>query len=396
MQLDIQQRIVIDSALGQNPSIGRASNGDLLLLHTDLTDCMAGTRLLLRRSVDAGRTWSAPEREIVSEMELGGVEGTISCLGDLVFIVHMEGSDLKRRPENPRLTRLLRSTDGGRTFEPARTLEGDWGPVMPFGHVIRLRENGRLLLPAYRFGRPPEDTRVQVLTSDDEGLTWALAGTILRRPDITDVLISETSLLELPDGRLLAISRGDAIAAGAFPYGFRAVSTDGGRSWSAAEPINLQVCEPRLTATADGQIVLAARSWPGNVRYWYRPLRDEEREPGSQQKETVDMVVVDEYATPVRDFGVLLFSTADEGFTWEPQLTLESPRPSGIDRDVSPLVQHRYQAGYPDVLSLDVERLIVVFRQPDATMPDIRLGLTYSHAFQRYVAANIVRVETSV
>jgi hypothetical protein len=197
-------------------------------------------------------------------------------------------------------------------------------------------------------------------------------------------------VVELPGERLLAISRSDAKSPEAMPYGTRSISDDGGKTWSPPEPINVQVCEPRLLLTPDERLFLVARSWPGDVYFYYRPIRDDERQAGSSQQDTVAVGQRDRSYGPVQDFGVILFESRDEGRTFEPLLTLEDPRGLQLDRFDDPLLKHRYQAGYADIQPLGKRRYFAVFRHGDPSMPDLRPGLTYSHVFQRFVAGNII------
>ena len=396
MTFRVDQTDVVMSELSQAPSLGVTGSGSILLLYTNYPDCMEGERLFLRRSTDGGASWSDPFLDVTSDLEKGGVEGTLSCFGDTALIVYLEGSDLKRHPDNRKYLRYRRSEDAGERWSDPMDLQGDWGSVMPFGHAIRLRNGERILLPAWGFDRWLEragsQTRICILSSDDEGASWRLLSTIHKAPSVKGLQVTETSLLELPSGRLLAISRGDAHRSGAFPFGLRSISADGGATWSAAEPINAGICEPRLVLTRDGQPILAARSWPGNFHYWYRPLESHEREHGSRQTETVAVGLRDDYCSPVRDFGVVLFTTEDEGNSWDPALTLRNPRPFELP-DGGLLLEHRYQAAYPDIIRVGneaEEKYLAVFRQPDPALPDIRPGLTYSHAFQRYLASNII------
>ena len=397
MPFVVDNAFVVLSELSQAPSLGVTESGNILLLYANFPDCMEGERLFLRRSHDHGSTWGETIFDITSSLDKGGVEGTLTCLGKTAFIFYLEGSDIKRHSENEKRVRYIRSENEGDSWSEPTDLRGDWGSVMPFGHAIRLSNSRRILLPAWGFDgwldRGGSKTRIRILSSDDEGMNWQLIGTIKKSDAVEGLHVTETSLLELPDGRVLAISRGDARRSGAFPFGLRSISDDGGKSWSPAEPINAGICEPRLIIAPDGQPLLAARSWPGNFHYWYRPLEPHEREPGSLQTETVAVGLRDEYLSPVRDFGVVLFTSENDGRTWKPELTMRNPKPFGLpEGDL--LAEHRYQAAYPDILPLpgdDGERYLVIFRQPDPTLPDVKPGLTYSHVFQRYLAGNVVR-----
>jgi len=397
MQLILEAQFDVIRELSQNPSVARTADGDLLVLHSNYADAMAGCWVRLCRSVDAGRSWSPPERIFVSEMHLGGLEGTISSSGDVAIVAYLEGSDIKRQPRNPKWSRLRRSTDGGRTWSAPVDLLDRHGGVMPFGKMIRLRQSGRLLLPTYAcknwLDRAGSRTFGVIFASDDDGATWSDLGTIEQDKSVNDVRLLELAIVELNDGRLVGIMRGDSVTADAFPYGLRTESHDGGRTWSPATPINVNICEPRLTRTPDGRLLLAARSWPGNVYFYYRPLEPHEREPGTNQTETVAAGLRDQYLSPVKDFGVVFFTSEDDGQTWQPLLTVNAPRSGSLPEDTDLLTRHRYQAAYPDIVWLDDRRLFCVYRQPDPRLPDLRPGLTYSHIYQRYVAGCIVRVD---
>ncbi len=396
MHLTFPSPSVLIRELSQNPSVVRTADGDLLLLQANYADAMAGCCERLHRSTDDGATWSQAERTFVCDEHLGGLEGTISCAGDVVLVAAIEGSDIKRQPRNPKRCRLRRSTDGGHTWSAPFDLGDRHGGVMPYGKMIRLRASGRLLLPTYAcenwLDRGGSRTFGVIFASDDEGATWTELGILRQDASVRDLRLLELAIVELADGRLLAVTRGDAVTAEAFPYGLRAESEDGGRTWTPATPININICEPRPTLTPDGRILLAARCWPGNVYSYYRPLEPHEREPGTNQTETVATGLRDEFLSPVRDFGVAFFTTNDDGRTWQPQLTVNGPAGGPLPEDADLITRHRYQAAYPDVAWLDDQRLFCVYRQPDPALPDLRPGLTYSHIYQRYVMGGVVRV----
>ena len=386
MQFQITHRLTVRPGMSQTPSVARLANGELLVLFANLVDVLPGCRLFLTRSGDDGLTWSPPEDVVSSQLPLGGVEGTLSCIDEMVFVAYVDGSDLKRHPNNPVSFNIIRSTDGGKTFPTRTRLEGDWlRRCGGFSKIIRLRATGELLMPLY------SARRCRVLASSDHGQTWHEVGQITEDPAVKGVNCSESALVELPDGRLLAILRGDSMDADAFPYGFRAVSNDAGRTWSAAQPTNINLCEPRPLLMPSGEILLTARSWPGNMYHYYRPIKPEERAPGSQQEVTTSIRLLDEYRSGVRQYGVTLFTSNDQGRNFQPQITMEDPQGLHFGQDDEPLRAFRYQAGYADIASLDDTRYFVVFRQPDPNLPQIEPGRTYSHVFQRYVAANIVQ-----
>ncbi|MFA5865889.1 MAG: sialidase family protein [Phycisphaerae bacterium] len=393
----IAKQFVICPHLSQDPTVSILPNGDLLLLHTDYTDIIANQKSFLRRSSDGGLTWSEPEMTLNSDLPLGGITGAVSAIDNVVLIIYEEIQDHKRHPENPILCRFIRSTDGGKSWSQPQTLIEDSRPIhCYFGQAIRVK-SGRILLPVYSFSEhiTPPRGQVMILSSQDDGQTWAFLSFIEQDKSTLGSMINETSIIELPDGRILAISRTDLFdTEKGFPLGTRSISQDGGLSWTPATFININISETRMRLTTDGQLVMAARSWPGNVTTRYRPLLPEEREPGSNQRFTSRPFLMDRYYSPIRDWGVQIFTTQDDGQTWKPELLLDGLPELRIPEDADLLKKARYFTSYPCLEHLGNNRFFVAHRQPDPSMPDIYPGRTYSHVFQRFLLGNIVeRVE---
>lgn len=182
------------------------------------------TDVLLRRSTDGGRSWSAPqvisatsaeiarnpvalatnlgrpeERTMHNPVMIAGRDGTVH----LVFCAEYNRAF------------YARSTDDGATFAPAREITAtfetfrpqyDWkvlatGP----GHSIQLR-SGRLLIPVWLStgsgGGGHRPSCIATIYSDDQGETWK-AGAIIA--DHSEALAnpSEAVPVELADGRVL-------------------------------------------------------------------------------------------------------------------------------------------------------------------------------------------------
>jgi sialidase-1 len=144
--------------------------------------------------------------------------------------------------EDSRRVFVQRSTDNGHTWSPAKEItstvkKADWrwyatGP----GHAIVLR-SGRIVVPANHSSAPPAgstDIGTEAkyygghdLISDDGGRTWRI-GFSEDRTD-TAVASNETTVAQLPDGRLYFNSRNQGSAANRVD----AYSADGGRTLQA-------------------------------------------------------------------------------------------------------------------------------------------------------------------
>lgn len=200
----------------------------------------------MRRSTDAGITWSPPKQIAhlgprlarnphmpakKKKKNMGGPdEQTVNnpvAIADSNGVVHFVYCVEYMR------SFYMRSTDDGITwskaveityaFEKFRT-DCDWQAIATGpGHGIQL-SRGRLVVPVWIAtydGNPPIKKASSVILSDDSGSTW-------QRGDIAIVRGGECSVAELSDGRVILSARNRA------PVNRRAVafSKDGATGWS--------------------------------------------------------------------------------------------------------------------------------------------------------------------
>jgi BNR repeat-like domain len=165
------------------------------------------------------------------------------------------------------------STGATRVVRAAFTCSPDgglsWGPcggdlafdrlsplyACAYGKVMEVA-GGRLLVPV--FGMPRAATRGQLRTagvafSEDGGQSWQDFVPIYE--DLRgDVCPSETDVIQLADGRLLAMIRANAAR-----RLYRSWSEDEGRSWTPMEPTDLPGQCPALIRLASGALLCAYR-----------------------------------------------------------------------------------------------------------------------------------------
>ncbi len=213
-------------------------------------DAPIGGRAMLIRSDDGGITWSRPETIIDTPWDdrspafLEMPDGTLLCS----FFTY-SGADLSRHPELASRTCIVRSFDGGRTWEQTpRTLPSPFLADATDGPAILLRD-GSALLAIY--GTPPEGGPEQqaIFRTTDSGETWEMLSVVK-----TGHEISETGLAELPDGRLVMIGR---------PEGGITWSFDGGRTWTPPVTFGLRMFEPGLLVLTDGTLLCLHGSYGG-------------------------------------------------------------------------------------------------------------------------------------
>lgn len=180
--------------------------------------------LLVRRSLDGGRTWQ-PVQLVYEE---GGDQPI--TIGNPCPIAAADGTIHLLFCRNNRQTFYLKTTDDGRTFSPPVEITAALRPF-PFSftrlgtgpvHGIQTA-TGRLLAPLWLNDKIGQNYRSGVALSDDGGTTWKAGGLV--PADIQG--LNECTVAELPGGKLLLNMRNRQAKCRA-----AATSADGGLSWS--------------------------------------------------------------------------------------------------------------------------------------------------------------------
>lgn len=209
---------------------------------TDI-DAPRGGRAMLIRSTDDGRTWSKPQTIIdtpwddrspaIAELP----DGTLVCS----FFSYAGHGDFGKEPELAHRTGMIRSQDGGKTWEQTpRRLPSPFLADATDGPPVVLKD-GSVLLAVYGSPKERGAEQVGVFRSSDGGQTWQLLSVIK-----TDHEMSETGLAQLPDGRLVMIAR---------PEGDITWSSDGGRTWTKPVTFGMRMFEPGLSVLRDGTLL---------------------------------------------------------------------------------------------------------------------------------------------
>jgi hypothetical protein len=132
-----------------------------------------------------------------------------------------------------------------------------------------IKTKGRLIATGYARKEGEKMQQALVMASEDEGRTWKYLSTIAE-PPLGDNPSqkgyggpSETALIELADGDLMAVFR---VGSGKSWPLYRAYSSDGGQSWSKSDALPAYSVEPSMLRIQNDAIVLASGR-PG-IRLW--------------------------------------------------------------------------------------------------------------------------------
>ena len=286
------------------PTLAKFPSGELMVTYSLVADTNENPTYLraFQISRDGGRSWGHRNDLIPDHQPWIYVPRDDGSL--LAIPSHFYQAD-PEDPYNLHSTYSRFEQGGDRVvMEPAGTQVVDWPwPVGTFpsqlprtNWIARLKFCGdalqmgdRLLANGYmRTGgnlEPRKEEKVISLlfVSEDKGRTWRYFSTVAdpfvmtadaRRRDPEDsryqgqpwpqelLEASETSMIQLADGDLMAVFRvGSLLDLG------RAYSSDGGRSWTQAEPIPPFSVEPSMVRTQNDTIVLSSGR-PG-LRVWF-------------------------------------------------------------------------------------------------------------------------------
>ena len=333
------------------PGLTRAANGDLLVSFCTQFDCQPGGEAFLLRSTDEGRTWDRPSSIVRSQRSDGCINLSVGLtrLRDGTVLYPCCDTKITRKWDQHEADLLiLRSHDHGTTWADPVTIHTDVIEPFAYGKILELR-NGDLLCPIWGKRQSDEPWRTGLVRSRDGGQTWGEHVTIgydphTRIPSPQDEVVhcagfNEATLVELPDGRILAVLRQQGVGPDVRQL-FQSLSSDGGQSWSSPQPMSLWGTSPSLHLTKSGLLLLGYRNHSGNPQG---------------------------LATP----GVGLSLSEDFGATWTQHRLLDDPQGHSY--------QHEFEAGYPAFLDIEGGRVLVVFYSFDPALN-----------FPRYLAANLL------
>jgi hypothetical protein len=254
------ERVLAVSGQGYFPVALRLRDGRIaVVLRGGGPHLSIAGRLDMIFSGDEGKTWTKPAVVVDSPLDDRNPAFGQADDGALVVGFWRTANYDEKGSYDPELgksetTWVTRSRDGGQTWsEPAEIDVSDIGLGSPYGRILTLPD-GAMLMAIYGnavrpAGEKPANERLHsyLYRSTDHGQTWK------RLSEIGDgkEQLTETSILRLADGKILAATRTRAGAT------LQTESTDDGRTWSALRPLTpVNIHPPDLCLTADGRVLL--------------------------------------------------------------------------------------------------------------------------------------------
>lgn len=238
------------------PSVALLPNGELLATFA-LGQAFESSdnRTNLARSSDNGATWRLEGPVYPGTRDrLTSDYARLTALPNGETVMFMVRSDRTQHPDeglgNPKTLGfvptellLLRSRDGGRTWsKPAPLHPPLVGPSFEICCPIVPLRNGRWILPTSTWpgwdGKCPNGIKMVAFVSDDRGHSWPQYWDVMRERK-GRVFFWESKIVELPDGRLLAVAWAyDDKAKKDRPNQY-SISADGGNTWQAPRSTGL-------------------------------------------------------------------------------------------------------------------------------------------------------------
>lgn len=229
-------------------------------------------RTYCSRSSDGGVSWNPPQRIFPDEndslqrhsVRLSRIsDGTVVAMGARRYLESEDEDTFSRETfgVKPAELILLRSQDKGQTWEGPTVVQPPLAGPFETCHAVVELSDGRWLLPTSVLrawdGSAPDGIKAIALVSHDQGKTWTEYLNVLDR-HAQGIFHFESSLIELPDKRLLSVSWAFDDASGTsrpLPY----TLSDDGTQFSPPRETGINGETSKLLSLGDNRVLCVYR-----------------------------------------------------------------------------------------------------------------------------------------
>ena len=290
------------------PTVARMEDGTLIVSSSGLRNyhvCPFG-RTVICMSTDDGRTWTSPR--VINDTPLDDRDSGIISLGGRRLLVTWFSVDARgTKPSeyemglSPQDAERYQQGLGNMTDEATERYGGSWVRTSDDGgltwddpvrvpvsspHGPNRLANGDLVylgktVASDEIGKVMNAGSIGLIRSADGGHTWSAQGTVPLPDDLDVGCFHEPHVVELGDGRLLGLIRYDPNhhdyhnrQPGQTDFQMcQSISSDGGKTWSAAEIMDFHGSPPHLLRHSSGTLVTTYgyREKPYGVRAMLSP-----------------------------------------------------------------------------------------------------------------------------
>jgi hypothetical protein len=185
------------------PTAEMLKDGDIVVVYYDSPDHVSPNgRISSVRSRDQGRTWSTPA--VVVDTPIDDRDPSIVETARGTLLISYFASDVAKAPASQGVF-VVRSIDRGKTWSaPIRVATTLAGPGTS-AKILQL-EGGDLLIPVYGGPAGSPDAAAAILRSTDDGVTWPAESEVILAAS-SGVSFVEPALGSIGNGRLIAMIR---------------------------------------------------------------------------------------------------------------------------------------------------------------------------------------------
>lgn len=295
-----------DSIYEAWPDLVQTESGKLICVFSECTHHLdrEGARIMLCESTDRGRTWTAKK----PLTERGSFEAHFNCARI-------------SRMQDGRLAIICDRVYGAEDnlaeiwvwYGDAEGTKWDEPIVYPFCGIVpdKLRQlkSGRLIIAAHFKNKATDKLEQYLWYSDDGGKTWSDRVTVAADPRYK---LCEVSILELPDGTLVAFLRENSRLGCDI---FKTFSHDGGETWSQLYDTPMD-CGHRPVSgwLQDGRVMVTYRYIPSSTQNTFAAFLPPEALTETVRKlQAVRIFPLDYDRNPAPDLGYTGWTQFEDG-----------------------------------------------------------------------------------